>query len=250
MPRCTVTSDRSHQSQRPVPGILVVSPRYCRGNGRCPQPRHTGERVDGADPWLLSGYPNEANGMSPFGLLPGDVRERFTSGHQPSGGRTIAGTSATRTCRSSPGPGSRAGHLGRRRRAGAGHAVEVAHAGAVALERLEARAFDVVISDMSMPGMEGWESILRPLAAPALLPTPFLPPAVRRVPVDGTPHLDTAPVTSVTSTHAANHQDGGVPGDTWGAVRPLMRVSPGGPPRTRRRRLGSGPRRLVSAAGG
>jgi CheY-like chemotaxis protein len=38
-----------------------------------------------------------------------------------------------------------------------GHAVEVEHSGAAALERLEARTFDVVISDMGMPGMDGWE---------------------------------------------------------------------------------------------
>jgi PAS domain S-box-containing protein len=37
------------------------------------------------------------------------------------------------------------------------HAVTVVHEGATALERLEAESFDLVISDMGMPGMDGWE---------------------------------------------------------------------------------------------
>jgi CheY-like chemotaxis protein len=38
-----------------------------------------------------------------------------------------------------------------------GHAVAVEHSGVAALERLEAQAFDVLVSDMGMPGMDGWE---------------------------------------------------------------------------------------------
>jgi CheY-like chemotaxis protein len=38
-----------------------------------------------------------------------------------------------------------------------GHTVVVTHSGAVALERLSMEVFDLVISDLGMPDMDGWE---------------------------------------------------------------------------------------------
>lgn len=46
--------------------------------------------------------------------------------------------------------------LVRRTLSAAGHAVVTANDGKMALEQLGASDFDVVVSDMRMPGMDGW----------------------------------------------------------------------------------------------
>jgi CheY-like chemotaxis protein len=68
----------------------------------------------------------------------------------------------------------------------AGHTVETANDGAAALALLDRNTYDLIISDVTMPNMDGLELLAAVRARPALRALPFLLLTAKEEPADVT----------------------------------------------------------------